>query len=72
MGGLVPFKTQMAEIDEFDATASIPGHKGNTVGGGIECDPARGAVGYFSQQNDGEGWKLTTPVYIEAKYVIPY
>ena len=40
--------------------------------GGIEYDPARRAVGYFIQQYDVEGWKLTTPVYIEAKYVIPY
>lgn len=60
------------EVDELDTTASIPRHKGNTVVGGIEYDPARRAVGYFIQQYDVEGWKLTTPVYIEAKYVIPY
>lgn len=71
-GGLVPFKLQMIEVDELDTTASIPRHKGNTVVGGIEYDPARRAVGYFIQQYDVEGWKLTTPVYIEAKYVIPY
>ena len=71
-GGLVPFKLQMIEVDELDTTASIPRHKGNTVVGGIEYDPARRAVGYFIQQYDVEGWKLTTPVYIEAKHVIPY
>ena len=59
-------------MDELDTTASIPRHKGNTVVGGIEYDPARRAVGYFIQQYDVEGWKLTTPVYIEAKHVIPY
>ena len=63
-GGLVPFKLQMIEVDELDTTASIPRHKGNTVVGGIEYDPARRAVGYFIQQYDVEGWKLTTPVYI--------
>ena len=71
-GGLVPFKLQMIEVDELDTTASIPRHKGNTVVSGIEYDPARRAVGYFIQQYDVEGWKLTTPVYIEAKHVIPY
>ena len=48
-GGLVPFKLQMIEVDELDTTASIPRHKGNTVVGGIEYDPARRAVGYFIQ-----------------------
>jgi len=71
-GGLVPFKLQMIEVDELDSTAATPKHPGNTVVGGIEYDRARRAVGYFVQQYDVEGWKLTTPVYIEAKHVIPY
>lgn len=70
--GLVPFKLQMIEVDELDTTAAVPRHKGNTVVGGIEYNAARRAVGYFIQQYDVEGWKLTTPVYIEAKDVIPY
>lgn len=70
--GLVPFKLQMIEVDELDTTAAIPRHPGNTVVGGIEYDSARRAVGYFIQQYDVEGWKLSTPIYIEAKHVIPY
>lgn len=70
--GLVPFKIQMIEVDELDATAAVPRHKGDTVVGGVEYNAARRAVGYFIQQYDVEGWKMTTPVYIEAKDVIPY
>lgn len=70
--GMVPFQLQMVEVDELDTTAAAPKHKGNKVVGGIEYDNAHRAVGYFIQQYDPEGWKLTTPVYIDAKDVIPY
>lgn len=70
--GLVPFQLQMIEMDELDTTVSTPRHPGNRVVGGIEYDQNRKAVGYYIQQYDLEGWKLATPVYIEAKYVLPY
>lgn len=70
--GLIPFKLQMVEVDELDITAATPRHQGNRVIGGIEYDNRHRAVGYFIQQYDPEGWKVTEPVYVEAKDVIRY
>lgn len=70
--GLLPFKLQMLEVDELDSTAFEPQHCGNKVVGGIEYDSSHRAVGYFIRQYDIEGWQTCQPIYIPAKYVIPY
>ena len=66
---MVPFKLQAIEVDELDVSRSAPRRQGNRVVGGSSTTPG-GAVGYWIQQYDLEGWRLLEPVYIDAKDAI--
>lgn len=68
-GGVVPFKLQAMEVDELDTSQTTPRNRGNRVVGGIEYNADRRPVGYWIRQYDLDGWKLTKPVYIDAKDV---
>lgn len=71
-GGVLPFKLQMFEVDELDATQSNPKHKGNRVVGGIEYNPFNAPVGYWIRQYSLDGITMVEPVYIKADDVIFY
>ena len=70
--GIVPFKLQMAEVDDLDTTETVPRHKGNKVVGGIEYDEWNRPVGYYIRQYAIDGFSLLDSRYIEAKNVIFY
>lgn len=71
-GGVLPFKLQMFEVDELDATQVTPKHKDNRVVGGIEYNSYNAPVGYWIRQYSLDGFALVDPVYIKASDVIFY
>ena len=71
-GGVLPFKLQMFEVDELDASQIAPKHKGNRVIGGIEYDRFNAPVGYWIRQYTLDGMTATEPVYLKASDVIFY
>lgn len=71
-GGVIPFKLQMFEVDELDASQSTPKHKGNRVIGGIEYNDYNAPVGYWIRQYSIDGITEVTPIYIRAEDVIFY
>ncbi len=71
-GGILPFKLQLFEVDELDATQTNPKHKGNRVVGGIEYNQYNAPVGYWIRQYSVDGFSLVDPVYIKADDVIFY
>ena len=71
-GGVLPFKLQMFEVDELDASQAAPKHKGNRVIGGIEYDRFNAPVGYWIRQYTLDGMTTTEPVYLKASDVIFY
>ena len=71
-GGVLPFKLQMFEVDELDATQSMPKHKGNRVVGGIEYNNFNAPVGYWIRQYTVDGMDMIEPIYLRAEDVIFY
>lgn len=71
-GGVVPFKLQMFEVDELDASQTVSKHKGNHVVGGIEYNEYNCPVGYWIKQYSADGMSITEPVYLKANDVIFY
>ncbi len=71
-GGILPFKLQMFEVDELDASQVTPKKKGNRVVGGIEYNSYNAPVGYWIKQYEIDGLATTKPIYLEAKDVIFY
>jgi len=71
-GGVLPFKLQMFEVDELDATQVFPKNKGNRVVGGIEYDRFNAPVGYWIRQYSVDGLSVTEPVYVKADDAIFY
>ena len=71
-GGILPFKLQMFEVDELDATQSMPKHKGNRVVGGIEYNNFNAPVGYWIRQYTVDGMDMIEPIYLRAEDVIFY
>ena len=71
-GGVLPFKLQMFEVDELDATQVTPKNKGNRVVGGIEYNTYNAPVGYWIRQYSLDGLTTVEPVYIRATDVIFY
>lgn len=71
-GGVLPFKLQLFEVDELDASQIAPKHKGNRVIGGIEYDRFNAPVGYWIRQYTLDGMTSTEPVYLKASDVIFY
>ena len=68
----MPFKLQMFEVDELDASQTVPKHKGNRVVGGIEYNAYNCPVGYWIKQYAVDGMSITEPVYLKANDVIFY
>ena len=71
-GGILPFKLQLFEVDELDATQSNPKHKGNRVVGGIEYNAYNAPVGYWIRQYTVDGMDMVEPIYLRAEDVIFY
>lgn len=71
-GGILPFKLQMFEVDELDASKVGPKEKGNRVVGGIEYNGYNAPVGYWIKQYSIDGMTAAEPVYIKAGDVIFY
>lgn len=71
-GGVLPFKLQMFEVDELDASQVAPKKKGNRIIGGIEYNAYNAPVGYWIKQYDIDGLSSIDPVYIRATDVIFY
>lgn len=69
-GGVVPFRLQALEVDELDATATIPRGKGNRVVGGIEYNSYNKPMGYWIKQYSIDGFSNIEPVYVPAKDII--
>ncbi len=71
-GGILPFKLQMFEVDELDASQVAPKHKNGRVVGGIEYDQYNAPLGYWIRQYSVDGLSSIDPVYIRADDVIFY
>ena len=71
-GGVLPFKLQMFEVDELDASQTKPKHKENRVVGGIEYNSYNAPIGFWIRQYSIDGYTMTDPVYLPAKDVIFY
>ncbi len=71
-GGVLPFKLQIFEVDELDASHLTPRKKKNRVIGGIEYNSYNAPVGYWIKQYDYDGLTNTEPIYIDAADVIFY
>lgn len=71
-GGVLPFKLQMFEVDELDASQVAPKRKGNRVIGGIEYTPFNAPVGYWIKQYSVDGLEMRDPIYIKADDAIFY
>lgn len=71
-GGILPFKLQMFEVDELDASQVSPKHKGNRVVGGIEYNKFNAPVGYWIRQYTLDGMTAIDPIYLDANDVIFY
>ena len=71
-GGVLPFKLQMFEVDELDASQVLPKHKGNRVVGGIEYNRYNAPVGYWIRQYTLDGMTTIDPIYLDANDVIFY
>lgn len=71
-GGVLPFKLQLFEVDELDASQVEPKHKGNRVIGGIEYTPYNAPVGYWIKQYKIDGLEMRAPIYIKADDAIFY
>ena len=71
-GGVLPFKLQMFEVDELDASQVNPKNKGNRVVGGIEYNAYNAPVGYWIKQYSLDGMTLTEPTFVRATDVIFY
>lgn len=69
-GGVVPFRLQALEVDELDATATVPHTKGNRVVGGIEYNSYNKPMGYWIKQYSIDGFSNIEPVYVPAKDMI--
>lgn len=70
--GVLPFKLQLFEVDELDATAIKASQKNNRVVGGIEYNRFNAPVGYWIKQYSIDGMEAINPVYIPATDVIFY
>lgn len=71
-GGILPFKLQMFEVDELDASQVAPRHQGNRVVGGIEYNRFNAPVGYWIRQYTLDGMSIADPVFLKAADVIFY
>jgi len=71
-GGVLPFKLQLFEVDELDASQMAPKHKDNRVIGGIEYDQYNAPAGYWIRQYSLDGMSITEPVFLPAADVIFY
>jgi len=71
-GGVLPFKLQLFEVDELDASQVAPKHKGNRVIGGIEYNQFNAPVGYWIRQYTLDGMTTAEPIYLKASDVIFY
>lgn len=71
-GGVLPFKLQMFEVDELDATQVTPKYKGNRVVGGIEYNRFNAPEGYWIRQYDLDGFTMVTPTFVKAADAIFY
>ena len=71
-GGVLPFKLQMFEVDELDASQIVPKAKSNRVVGGIEYNAYNAPVGYWIRQYSLDGMTMVDPIYVEGKDVIFY
>lgn len=71
-GGVLPFKLQMFEVDELDATQVTPKYKGNRVVGGIEYNKFNAPEGYWIRQYDLDGFTTVAPTFIKATDAIFY
>lgn len=71
-GGILPFKLQMFEVDELDASQVTPKNKDNRVVGGIEYNSFNAPEGYWIRQYSLDGMTALEPTYIRATDVIFY
>lgn len=70
--GFLPFKLQIFEVDELDASQTVAKNAGCRVVGGIEYNQYNRAVGYWIRQYAIDGFNLGEPAYIPEKDMIFY
>lgn len=70
--GILPFKLQMFEVDELDASQVNPKYKGNRVIGGIEYNQYNAPAGYWIRQYTLDVMGISEPVFLKADEVIFY
>lgn len=71
-GGLLPFKLQLVEVDEFASDWTQPNTPGNRVVGGIEYNQYNAPVGYWIRRYDLDGFTLIDPVFVRGEDAIFY
>ncbi len=71
-GGILPFKLQLFEVDEFDDTRAAPRYKGNRVVGGVEYNQFNKPEGYWIKQYTLDGLQTVDPEFIKADDAIFY
>lgn len=71
-GGILPFRLQLVEVDELDASRLAPRFRGNRVMGGIEYNAALAPAGFWLRQYSFDGVLPLDPVFVPAKDVMFY
>lgn len=71
-GGILPFKLQLFEVDEFAVDWIKPNTAGNRVVGGVEYNQYNAPVGYWIRRYDLDGFTQIDPVFIRGEDAIFY
>lgn len=71
-GGILPFKLQLIEVDEFAVDQIAPNTPGNRVVGGVEYNPYNAPAGYWIRRYEIDGTTPINPAFIPAKDAIFY
>ena len=70
--GILPFKIQMLEVDELDASCIVPKKKENKIVGGVEVNEFNRVEGYWVRQYTIDGFSISNPLFIPEKDIIFY
>lgn len=65
----IPYKIQLAEVDELEGPAALQSPQGNVIVGGIEVSDCGKPLSYYLRKNSFETFVQLEPERIEAKRV---
>lgn len=65
----IPYKIQLAEVDELEGPAALQSPQGNAIVGGIEVSDCGKPLSYYLRKNSFETFVQLEPERIEAKRV---